>query len=80
MVFVILAVNGIWTFLGDFSAVKRYLHIFRQKNGISAIFHWERYLGKNRAVKRYWHPPPGYKGRDGPKMLNFKVTIGIAKL
>ena len=33
-VFVIFAVDSIWTFLGDFVAVKRYLDIFRPKNGI----------------------------------------------
>ena len=74
MVFVILAVNGIWTFLGDFSAVKRYLHIFRPKNGISAIFHWERYLGKNRAVL-VTHPTPVTRGGTVQKCWILKLLL-----
>ena len=62
-VFVIFAMNDIWTILGNYLAVKRYLNLFRPKTIFYLFFtkSGKRYLGKIRAVNRYWlTPPPPY--------------------
>ena len=56
MVFMIFAVNGIWTFFGDFLELRRYLDIFRQQKTAFDLFSTRSgkgFLGKSRAVKRY---------------------------